>query len=72
MSYVTCPCGFRADGLFREANAAYRAHGCQYHEAEDVDQDEPPAHTSWAAIVGWIALLVFLSFVCTHGWGRFR
>jgi len=71
MSCLTCPCGFRADGTFREANLAYRAHGCEHHVAELVEQPDT-AHASWSGLLGFVAFLAFLSFICTHGWGLFR
>lgn len=61
-SYITCPCGFRAEGTPKDALAGYRAHQCSLHE---------PAATAptWPGVVAWIALLLFLSFACTKGWG---
>lgn len=74
MSQFTCPCGFNVSGYGREAWAAYRAHGCEHHAAEPVDVEEMESHSSgmsWPGLIGWIALLVFLAFICSGGFGRF-
>jgi hypothetical protein len=73
MSQFTCPCGFRVDGYAREAWAAYRQHGCQHHQAEPVDPDDVDTSSgmSWPGVLGLVAVLLFLSFICTHGWGHF-
>lgn len=63
MSYVTCPCGFRADGFASEAMAAYRAHRCQQHEPEP-GADERTGRSNWPGAVESVAFLAFLVVVC--------
>lgn len=69
MSYVTCPCGFRADGFAADAMAAYRAHACQHHEVE-TPEENATARPTWSSTVGFIALLVAVIAVCLicAGW----
>lgn len=73
MSQFTCPCGFRSDGYAREAWAAYRQHSCAHHVGEPVEgpDEETSSGMSWPGMFGLVAVLLFLSFICTHGWGRF-
>lgn len=61
-SYVACPCGFRAEGTPKEALAGYRTHECALHKAEHTGSE-------WVSLIGWITLLMFVSFICTNGWG---
>lgn len=70
MSFVTCPCGFRADGFAAEAMAAYRAHQCQHHDAEPVEEADSGGRENWPSTVGFIALLVFIAAMCLicRGW----
>lgn len=63
MSYVTCPCGFRADGFAADAMAAYRAHACQHHEVE-APQETDAGGDSWPGTVAFIVLLVAVVAVC--------
>lgn len=62
MSYVTCPCGFRADGVFREANDAYRAHECEYHDADVAV--EPARRSDWPGALVLVVCLVAVVVVC--------
>lgn len=63
MSFVTCPCGFRADGFAAETLAAYRAHQCDHHDAETVDPEPPQQVNGWH-VAEAIAFLVLVAFVC--------
>lgn len=72
MSYITCPCGFRADTAddqfddMTDCLASFRAHGCQHHAAEVRKE-----RSDWAGTVAFIALLVAVVAICAIlGWTR--
>lgn len=71
MSEFTCPCGFRVGGEFREVWSAYQAHDCPHHPGEGEVAEEPSAAGCGWAVVALTVSLLFLSFICTDGWGRF-
>lgn len=60
-SIIVCACGLRCEGTPKEALAMYRSHHCRVH-------DQEPS-SPWAMTVVIVAALIFLSFICTHGWG---
>lgn len=65
MATIICRCGVSFEGDAAECSYAYRKHDCPHHKCESVQ-------CGWPEVVGSIAFLIFLSFICTHGWGMFR
>jgi hypothetical protein len=63
VSFVTCPCGFRADGFAGETLAAYRAHECDFHDAELVVEESPRPVNGWY-IVEVFVFCILVGFVC--------
>jgi hypothetical protein len=60
---LSCPCGLVLVGDPAEVRRAYDQHDCVYHDADRYD---------WPRLLGFIAMLVFLSFICTNGWGLMK
>lgn len=66
MSFITCPCGFRADmgddGIDAPGDLmrAYRMHGCERHPAEV----QPTEDRGWSAAAVSIAFLVAVVLIC--------
>lgn len=66
MSYITCPCGFRAEMGEDEIDTpgdlmrAYRMHGCERHAAEV----QPTESRGWSGAAVSIAFLAAVVVIC--------
>lgn len=63
---IHCPCGLDLVGHPIEVQRAYDRHGCDYHEPDD------DGRMTWAGVAALAVMLIFLSFICTNGWGLMR
>ncbi len=65
MSYVTCPCGFRADTAddgfddIGDCMRAFREHGGEHHAPETA-----PKNPSWAGTLAFIAIVLAVVAIC--------